>query len=339
MGNNTKKEFLNNIIIQMADHLDRDKMQVLEQAINAELVKVNMEGIPTALKLYDDGVDQKNKDIIQLFIYKKHIRKETKVMYLLAVKKLITLIHKPLSSMEECDIAFYMDWYEHRSGKLVKATTYNNERRFLSAFFSWMQKERLIAWNPVDCIEARAVVRKPIDYFRVREFIQLRDNCKNDRERALLEVLRSTGARIGEVVGITTDQIDWGSGDILIQSEKSNNFRTIWLDEEARYYLERHLGARKIESPYLFPRVRAPYGKISVRGLYDVFKRIGRRAGMECTYYPHKVRKTLGMQLKNKGVDIGTIQEIVGHANPAVTARYYAQSTPDTLRYVRQRTA
>lgn len=75
----------------------------------------------------------------------------------------------------------------------------------------------------------------------------------------------------------------------------------------------------------------------SVRGLYAVFKAIGRRAGMECTYYPHKLRKTLGMNLKNRLVDIGTIQEIMGHASPAVTARYYAQSTPDTLRYVRQR--
>lgn len=191
-------------------------------------------------------------------------------MYLLAVKKLITLIHKPLSSMEECDIAYYMDWYEHRSGKIVKATTYNNERRYLSAFFGWMQKERLIAWNPVDCIEARTVIQKPIDYFQVREFIQLRDNCKNARERALLEVLRSTGARIGEVVGITTDQIDWRTGDILIQSEKSHNYRTIWLDEEARYYLQQYLDARKTDSIYLFPRVRAPYDKIRKRPVRSI---------------------------------------------------------------------
>ena len=68
-------------------------------------------------------------------------------------------------------------------------------------------------------------------------------------------------------------------------------------------------------------------------------KRIGERENMECRVYPHKMRKTLGMKLKNSGIDIGTIQEVLGHANPTVTSRYYAESTPDTLRDIRRRAA
>lgn len=339
MGNNAKKEFLNNIIIQMAACVDRDILQVLEQTITAQLVRVSMEGISTLPQLYEDDADQINKQIIQLFIYKKRIKNETKEHYLRAIKRLIVLIHKPLTFMDEPDIAYYLHWYETRTGRMVEASTYNNERRFLSSFFNWMIKERMITYNPVECIEPKKEIKKPIDYFKVKEFIQLRDTCKNARERALLEVLRSTGARIGELVQITTDQIDWDTGDILIQSEKSNRYRTIWLDEEARHYLEKYLSTRKTESPYLFPRVRAPYDQISTRGLYTSFKAIGKRAGVKFRYYPHKMRKTLGMQLKNRGVDIGTIQEIMGHASPAVTARYYAQSTPQALRYVRERVA
>jgi integrase len=78
---------------------------------------------------------------------------------------------------------------------------------------------------------------------------------------------------------------------------------------------------------------------MSTCGIRCAFKIIGERAGIQCRVYPHKMRKTLGMTLKNKGVDIGTIQEIMGHASPAVTAEYYAQSTPATLRYVRERVA
>lgn len=74
-------------------------------------------------------------------------------------------------------------------------------------------------------------------------------------------------------------------------------------------------------------------------GIRSVLKTIGKRAGIKSRVYPHKMRKTLGMNLKNKGVDIGTIQEIMGHASPAVTAQYYAQSTPETLRSVRKRVA
>ena len=78
---------------------------------------------------------------------------------------------------------------------------------------------------------------------------------------------------------------------------------------------------------------------MTTNGIYGVFHGIGKRAGLESRVYPHNMRKTLGMSLKNKGVDLGTIQEIMGHSNPAVTAQYYAQSTPATLRYVRERLA
>lgn len=339
MGDNAKKEFLNNIIMQMAACIDRDILQILEQTITAELIRVNLEGIPTLPQLCEDDTDQINKHVIKLFIYKKRLKDDTKEQYLRAVKRLIVLIHKPLTAIDETDVAYYLHWYETRTGRKVEAATYNNERRFLSAFFEWMRREKMRTNNPVECIEAIKVVQKPIDYFRIKEFIQMRDICKNPRERALLEVLRSTGARIGEVVQITTDQINWDTGDILIQSEKSSRYRTIWLDEESRYYLQQYLNLRKEVSPYVFARTRAPYTQMTTRGLYRAFKAIGKRAGVQCTYYPHKMRKTLGMQLKNKGIDIGMIQEVMGHASPDVTAKYYAQSTPDTLRYVRQRTA
>jgi site-specific recombinase XerD len=336
MGNNAKKEFLNNIIIQMSDCVDRDILQILEQSITAELVKVNMDSIPTLPALIDD-TDDKNQDIIKLYIYKKRIKDSTKKAYLFTVKSLLTLIHKPLTKMDEADISYYLHWYEKRPG--VQASTYNNARRNLSAFFTWMRKEKMISDNPVDAIEPKRVVQKPIDYFSGQEIIRLREACKNRKERALLEVLRSTGARAGELVHITTDQIDWETGDALILGEKNDKYRTIYLDEDARYYLYEYIKNRGFDSPYLFPRSQSPHSVMTINGIYGVFHGIGKRAKMEVRVYPHKMRKTLGMSLKNKGVDLGIIQEIMGHSNPAVTAQYYAQSTPATLRYVRERLA
>ena len=86
----------------------------------------------------------------------------------------------------------------------------------------------------------------------------------------------------------------------------------------------------------MFPQTRAPYNKMSVCGLRVIIKDIGKRADVKSAVYPHKMRKTLGMNLKNRKVDIGIIQEILGHASPAVTSMYYAQSTPETLRNVRE---
>lgn len=336
MENITKKQFLDNIIVKMSGHINGEDLRIMEDIITAELVYVNMDKISTLPELYRDDIDQRNQYIIQLFSVKKRIKENTKEGYLRAVRKLAALIHKPLTSMDETDISYYLSWYEHKDGKKIQATTYNNERRFLSAFFTWMRKEKLIPENPVEAIEPRRVIKKPIDYFQAEELIKLRDACETPRDRALIEVLRSTGARVGELVEITTDQIDWTTGDILILSEKSDRYRTLYLDDDARHYLKDYLEGRAIVSPYVFAQSRAPHNKMHTCGIRMAIKSIAKKAGVEGRVYPHKWRKTLGMNLKNKGVDIGVIQEIMGHANPAVTAEYYAQSTPETLRNVRR---
>lgn len=152
-------------------------------------------------------------------------------------------------------------------------------------------------------------------------------------------MFRSTGARVGEIVEIQLDQVDFQTGDIMIQSEKSGRYRAIYLDDDARYYYCKYLSTRTDDSPYLFPGSRVPHNKMSTTGVRAIFERIKERAGLACRVYPHKMRKTLGMTLINRGVSIGNVQEIMGHASPDVTRDYYAQSTPQTLRYIRERAA
>lgn len=345
MQKSIKTKVLNNVMVAMSYYIDSQILTVLEQVLTKEFVNVNLEEITTLPAEVVNNIDRRNRDIIQLFIFKKKtLSGATMDSYLRAVKRLVTEINaKSLDQMETADIEWYLMQYEKRNiasgGKKNQATTMNNERRFLSAFFTWMRREKMIAENPVEAIEPRKAIRKPIDYFRPAEMAKLRDACENPRERALIEVLRSTGARNGELVEIMLEQIDWETGDILILSEKSNRYRTLYLDEDARYYLKQYMDTRKDSSPYMFPQSRAPYAKMSTGGVRSILKAIGNRAGVKCRVYPHKMRKTLGMTLKNKGVDIGTIQEIMGHASPAVTAEYYAQSTPSALRYVRERAA
>lgn len=340
-GQTVKAQVINNIIVAMAGHVAKEVLDILHQVIVKEFVNVNMEEITTLPAEYQNDTDQKNKYIIQLFIVKKKIKDNTKEAYLSAIKRLITLIDKPLDRIEESDISYYLSWYEKRNinsgGKKNQAVTVNNERRFLSAFFTWMRKEKLISDNPVEATDPLKAIRKPIDYFKPEEMAKMRDACKSSRDRALIEVLRSTGARVGELVEITLDQIDWNTGDIMIQGEKNDRYEPIFLDDESRYYYKQYLDSRNDDSPFMFPQCKAPHEKISTSGIRSILKCIGNRAKLKCRVYPHKLRKTLGMSLKNKGVDIGTIQEILRHSSPSVTAIYYAQSTPNTLRSVRER--
>lgn len=343
-GQSVKSDLLNNVIIKMTHVLTQDALQILEQVITQEFINVNMERITTLPIERRDSVDEKNKYVLQLFLYKKKdLAEGTKYGYIAAARRLVTLIYKPLTEMDRMDIAYYLNWYENKNLSLTgcknQATTINNERRFLSALYTWMRKEKLVQDNPVEGVEPRKTSKKPIDYFSAEEMEKLRDGCRTLRERAMIEVFRSTGARVGELVEVTTDMIDWATGDIMICGEKGGRFRPIYLDEEARYHLKKYLASRKDGNPSLFVQSRRPYGTMSKAGIRSIMKGIAGRAGLTCRVYPHKLRKTLGMELKNKGVDIGIIQEVMGHASPAVTALYYAQSTPETLRGVRKRVA
>lgn len=341
-----RTEIINNVMVAMSKYIEQQAvMAVLEQVIQQELVRVNMEEITTLPAERMDDVAERNKYLIQLFMVKKRdLAKGTLTGYLSAVKRLIVEINgKSLDQMDETDIDWYLSQYERRNlssgGHKNAATTVNNERRFLSAFYTWMRKAKLIPDNPVECIPAKKVALKPIDYYTPEQMARMRDACQNARERAIIEVFRSTGARVGEIVGITLEQADLETGDIWIQGEKGGRYRTIYLDDDARHYYRLYMDSRKDDSPYLFPQSRKPYGQMTTCGMRGIMKEVGRRAGIKCRVYPHKMRKTLGMNLKNHGVDIGTIQEVLGHASPAVTSQYYAQSTPRTLRGIRERMA
>lgn len=343
-GQAIKTQVKDNIVMAMLHHLGTEMVQILDAVLTQEFVKVNMEEITTLPAEVKNSVDEQNKYVIDLFIYKKrNLKKGTKENYLRAVKKLITLIDKPLVQIDDMDIFNYLQWYEQRNlrktGKKNQNSTINNERLYLSAFFSWMRKEKMRPDNPVEATEKRKVVRKPIDYFKKDDIAKLRDACETDRERAIIEVFRSTGARVNEITPITLDMIDWATGDIIIQGEKSDRFRALYLDVDARHYLKKYLDTRDDRSPYIFVHSHGEYEQLHDCGIRAIMTKIKKKAGLKCRVYPHKYRKTLGMELKNKGVDIGIIQEVLGHANPAVTAMYYAQSTTETLRAIRERVA
>lgn len=346
MGTQTvKAEIINNVMVAMSYYIEQQAiLSMLEQVMQQELVRVNMEEITTLPAVQQDSIAERNKYLIQLFMIKKrNLKRGTMEGYLGAIKRLMTTITtKPLDKVDETDIEWYLAQYERREGthgRALEATTYNNERRFLSAFYTWMRKAKLIADNPVESTEPKKVAIKPIDYYSAEEIIRIRDACRNERERAIIEVFRSTGARVGEIAEITLDQVNLESGDIWIQGEKGGKYRTLYLDDDAKHYYRLYLDTRTDDCPYMFPKSRKPYGRMCTCSFRSIMKEIGRRAGLTCRVYPHKMRKTLGMNLKNKGVDIGIIQEVLGHANPAVTSQYYAQSTPQTLRSVRERVA
>lgn len=332
------------ILVAMAQYLDKAVLQILSTVIEEQFVRVNMEEITTLPAEVNRSIDEQNKYIVQLFLIKKEaLREETKYNYLNAIKKLLTQVDKPLTEMTDIDISYYLRWYADRNvknnGARNKNSTINNERRYLSAFFSWMRMQKLIFDNPVESIEKKREERKPIDYFTAAEIETLREGCKSTRERAIVEVLRSTGLRIDEACSIDINDIDMCNGDVWVKREKGGLHTPAFLDDVAMYYLKDYLDERTDNSQALMISVKAPHNRLKPCAIRTILKDIAKRQGMTVRVYPHKMRKTLGMTLKNKGYDIGVIQEVLGHNSPTTTSQYYAASTKDTLRGIRRQAA
>lgn len=341
---NLKSKVRDSVLVKMERNLNKEQMDILTAILEDEFVLINMEAISTLPAVIDKSVEEKNRYLINLFLLKKkNLADNTLQQYINAVSRLVAAVDKALTEIDDMDVEYYLRQYENRNkfttGKKNCAQTVNNERRFLSAYFTWLRKAKFIQDNPVESVEEKKVERKPIDFFRPEQLETLREGCKALRDRAIVEVLRSTGARVGEIVPINREDIDWTTGDILILGEKGGRYRTVYLDEAARYHLKKYMFSRKDNTEALFAHERAPYNRLQTCGIRSVLKEIAKRQGVKYRVYPHKLRKTLGMDLKKRGADIGIIQEVLGHQDPATTSRYYAESTPDTLRDVRKRMA
>lgn len=221
-----KSQMRDAILVTMAQYLDKAVLQILENVIEEQLVRVNVEEITTLPAEVDRSVDEQNKYIIQLFLIKKEeLKEETKYNYLNAIKKLLTQIDKPLTEMTDIDIKQYLRWYEQRNvdktGKVNKASTVNNERRYLSAFFCWMRVEKLIFDNPVESVGKKRTDKGQIDYYTQEEIEKLREGCQTKRDRAMIEVLRSTGLRVGEFCSLKIEDVDFKTGDVWVRREKA----------------------------------------------------------------------------------------------------------------------
>lgn len=177
---NIKSNIINNIMLQMSVYLDAVTLDILQKVVEEQFVFLNVERITTLPAKVDTSTEEKNNYLIDLYRLKKsRLAKETMDQYIGAIMRFITKVDKPLTDIDEIDIDYYLRYYENRNVKNNRgknqASTCNNERRYLSAFFTWLRKEKFVTYNPVECVEPKRERRKPIDYFRPGQMEELRE--------------------------------------------------------------------------------------------------------------------------------------------------------------------
>lgn len=318
---NTKERVRNDILVGMRIHLDTCTMSILDAVMVKAMQNVEMTEITTL----PATIDNTNQYVMELFDTKKaqKLSQKTVEYYKSTLNEFIALINKPLTKIIETDIEYYLLSKKPNNTN----TSLNNLRRNLSAFFTWMRKEKLISENPCDGVEPYSIVEKPIDHMEATDVEKLKLGCTHKRDRALIEFMRSTAIRRGEVPIVKVCDIDFRSGKLVIFGEKTQKYRTVFLDSVAIHYIQEYLKERGVPESSrepLFTRLRGDKTKaLDKDGVYASIKDIAYRAGMDRRVYPHLFRKTTATNICKRGGSIDAAGEYLGHAPRNVTDRHY----------------
>ena len=233
----TKKEaFRNEILLKMKYQLNKNELAMLEEALSDSLYQVEIVDAVTLPATVTDSNDY----ILGLYELKRSLvlKESTMKGYMGAARDLIRYVNKPLVTMDREDIEYYLRCKKKEGNT---GTSLNNKRRKILALFRWMKKQHFTAYNPVEEVEQFKEIQRPVEHLLAEEMEQLKEGCTDRRERAMLEFMRSTACRKGEIPYIKINDVNWGTGAILIYGEKTETWRNVYLDGVAMKYLKEYI--------------------------------------------------------------------------------------------------
>lgn len=228
-------------------------------------------------------------------------------------------VNKTTASVTTADVREYL-----ASNPEIMSSTSGKKLSVIKSFFSWMVEEDLILKNPVSRIKQ---IKNPDRLPRALTEIELeilRESCETNREKALVETMYSTGCRLSEVSGMKVRDVDWTRGSIKVIG-KGNKERIAYLTPKASHRLKIYLEERKEDEnncEYLFSTIRRPYRRMKNKTIQDLINKIADRADLDKNVTPHVLRHTFATLAMENGIELGDLQQLMGHSNPGTTLRY-----------------
>lgn len=226
---------------------------------------------------------------------------------------------KPTVQITTSDVRSYLSKNDD-----VMASTNGKKLSVIKTFFMWLVDEEIILRNPASRIKQMKQPKRLPKALTSMELEKIREACTSLRERALIEVLYSTGCRLSEISNMKIKDIDWSSGSMSVIG-KGNKERIVYLNPKAIFHSERYIKECKDsedESEYLFSTERRPYRQMQNKSIEDVVEKIAKRTDIEKNVTPHVFRHTMATLAMENGIELGDLQQLLGHENPSTTLRY-----------------
>lgn len=312
-----KKTLINQIQTEMSGVLNNAQRQklcdVLEHCFfNVDVVALDNENLIQS---------KSNQTLKEAFLSAKQIEgcSERSVSYYSStLDNLIKTLEKPFNQMETEDLRVYLSDYQKRND--ASKQTIDNIRRILSSFFTWLEDEDYILKSPVRRIHKIKTMKQVKETYSDEALERLRDNCKTIRDLALIDILASTGMRVGELVKLNRVDVDFVNRECVVLGKGSKE-RVVYFDARTKLHLQNYLNSRTDDNEALFVSLLEPHNRLEIAGVEIMLRKLGRSLEIN-KVHPHKFRRTLATRAIDKGMPIEQVQKLLGHQKIDTTMEY-----------------
>lgn len=314
-----KTEVISNIAKDMEDSLTDYQLNKLKESLI-----INFEGVEFIVKtdeLKHRKELEENIKMINSFISSKHVEgcsERTIKYYKEIIEKFVNNFDKSIKQISTDEIRNYLSDYKDNSS--CGSTTIDNIRRVLSSFFSWLEDEDYIIKSPVRRIHKIKTTVVVKEVLTDENLERLRDECENIRDLSLIELLISTGMRVGELVNLNINSLNFEDRSCIVLG-KGNKEREVYFDAKTKLHLKEYISKRNDSNDALFVSMREPHQRLSISGIELIIRTLGINSNIN-KVHPHKFRRTLATMAIDKGMPVEQVQKLLGHVKIETTMHY-----------------
>ena len=309
-----KQNLITDIIQGMLPYLNNAQSKRLQEILQSTFKNYEITSSTGEAK-------ESEQDFVELFLAAKRIEgcsEKSLKYYEATITTMIKTINKNVKYIMTDDIRGYLT--EHQQKKGLSKVTIDNIRRILSSFFSWLEDEDYILKNPVRRIHKVKTGTNIKETYSDETLEIMRDNCTELRDLAIIDMLASTGMRVGEMVLLNRNDIDFNERECIVFGKGSKE-RIVYFDARTKIHLQNYLESRNDKNEALFVSLKAPYDRLRIGGIEARLRKFGKRLGLN-RVHPHKFRRTLATVAIDKGMPIEQLQQLLGHRKIDTTVQY-----------------
>jgi site-specific recombinase XerD len=309
-----KQELINDVIQAMLPYLNNAQCEKLQEVLLYTITKYEVD---------ESQKEKKNlgQNYVELFLSAKRIEgcsEKSLRYYKSTIEAMLDKLSKDVKHIVTDDIRGYLTDYQEQ--KKSSKVTIDNIRRILSSFFSWLEDEDYILKSPVRRIHKVKTISNIKETYSDETLELMRDNCTEIRDLAMIDMLASTGMRVGEMVLLNRNDIDFNERECIVFGKGSKE-RVVYFDARTKLHLQNYLKSRTDNNPALFVSLKSPHERLKIGGVEVRLREFGKQLGLQ-KVHPHKFRRTLATMAIDKGMPIEQLQQLLGHRKIDTTLQY-----------------